>query len=143
MSNPPHSLYINDKLVHKQKRNIRKNPSLIVFSVLQGDRKLSVLIGYFMVFLLHVIGLYLWYWNDNLFYPLLMVPPKTIPPFWHAIFTIVVNGMDFHFLWQFAMNNCVYTYNNDFNSFWNCIWALYQINIGDGIKCRCWIHKLT
>ncbi|KAM7491808.1 hypothetical protein LguiA_034729 [Lonicera macranthoides] len=69
----------------------KSNDILRKQTALKGDRKLSVLIGYFMLFLLHVIGLYLWYWNDDLFYPLLMVPPKTIPPFWHAIFTIVVN----------------------------------------------------
>lgn len=61
----------------------------------QGERKMSVLVGYFIVFMLHVIGVYWWYRNDDLFYPLFMVPPKVIPPFWHAIFTIVVNGMDF------------------------------------------------
>ncbi|CAL5343172.1 unnamed protein product [Camellia sinensis] len=32
-----------------------------------------------------------WYWNDDILYPLIMVPPKAIPPFWHAIFIIMVN----------------------------------------------------
>ncbi|KVI04431.1 hypothetical protein Ccrd_017254 [Cynara cardunculus var. scolymus] len=42
--------------------------------------------------MLHVIGVYWWYQNDDLCLPLFKVPPKAIPPFWHAIFTIIVNG---------------------------------------------------
>lgn len=59
----------------------------------QGERKLSVLVGYFIVFMLHVTGYLWWYWNGDILNPLIMVPPKAIPPFWHAIFTILVNGM--------------------------------------------------
>jgi hypothetical protein len=69
----------------------KSNDILRKQTALKSERKLSVLIGYFMFFLVHVIGLYLWYWNYYLFYPLLMVPPREIPPFWHAIFTIVIN----------------------------------------------------
>ena len=61
--------------------------------ILQGERKLSVLVGYSIIFMLHVIGVYWWYQNDDLSYPLFMVPPKAIPPFWHAIFIIIINGM--------------------------------------------------
>lgn len=60
-------------------------------TALKGERKIDVLVGYFVVFVIHVIGIYWWYRNDDLFYPLLMVPPKVIPPFWHAIFIILVN----------------------------------------------------
>ncbi|KAM7504568.1 hypothetical protein LguiB_003472 [Lonicera macranthoides] len=69
----------------------KSNDILRKQTALKGERKLSVLVGYFIVFVLHVIGVYLWYRNDDLFYPLFMVPPKAIPPFWHAIFTILVN----------------------------------------------------
>ena len=58
----------------------------------QGERKISVLIGISLAFALHVIAVYWWYWNDDLLYPLVMLPPKSIPPFWHAIFIIMVNG---------------------------------------------------
>jgi hypothetical protein len=61
----------------------------------QGERKISVLVGTFILFALHVIGVYWWYRNDDLLYPLVMLPPKAIPSFWHAIFIILVNGMDF------------------------------------------------
>ncbi|KAJ8552882.1 hypothetical protein K7X08_020275 [Anisodus acutangulus] len=60
-------------------------------TALKGERKIDVLVGCFVVFVIHVIGIYWWYRNDDLFYPLLMVPPKVIPPFWHAIFIVLVN----------------------------------------------------
>lgn len=60
---------------------------------LQGERKVSVLIGISIAFMLHVAGVYWWYRNDDLLYPLVMLPPKSIPPFWHAIFIIMVNGI--------------------------------------------------
>ena len=44
------------------------------------------------MFMLHVAGVYWWYCNNDLLYPLIMLPPKAIPPFWHAIFIIMVNG---------------------------------------------------
>ncbi|KAK3022373.1 hypothetical protein RJ639_047347 [Escallonia herrerae] len=69
----------------------KSNDILRKQTALKGERKVSVLVGYFMFFMLHVIGVYWWYRNDDLFYPLFMVPPKAIPPFWHAIFIIVVN----------------------------------------------------
>ncbi|KAK9063307.1 hypothetical protein SSX86_017177 [Deinandra increscens subsp. villosa] len=69
----------------------KSNDILQKQTALKGERKLSVLAGYFVVFVLHVIGVYWWYQNDDLCYPLFMVPPRAIPPFWHAIFTIIVN----------------------------------------------------
>ncbi|XWS65639.1 hypothetical protein CRYUN_Cryun05aG0131100 [Craigia yunnanensis] len=60
-------------------------------TALKGERKNAVLITYSVLFMLHVIGVYWWYHNNDLLYPLVMLPPKTIPPFWHAIFIILVN----------------------------------------------------
>ncbi|PWA98771.1 RING finger and transmembrane domain-containing protein 1 [Artemisia annua] len=69
----------------------KSNDILRKQTALKGERKLSVLVGYSIIFMLHVVGVYWWYQNDDLSYPLLMVPPKTIPPFWHAVFIIIVN----------------------------------------------------
>ncbi|CAI9772147.1 unnamed protein product [Fraxinus pennsylvanica] len=60
-------------------------------TALKGERKISVLVGFSVVFMLHVFGIYWWYRKDDLFYSLFMVPPKAVPPFWHAIFIILVN----------------------------------------------------
>ncbi|CAL5192515.1 unnamed protein product [Lathyrus oleraceus] len=60
-------------------------------TALKGERKMPVLIGISVAFALHVVGVYWWYQNDDLMYPLVMLPPKEIPPFWHAIFIIMVN----------------------------------------------------
>lgn len=54
---------------------------------------MPVLIGISVAFALHVVSVYWWYQNDDLMYPLVMLPPKEIPPFWHAIFIIMVNGV--------------------------------------------------
>ncbi|KAK4351212.1 hypothetical protein RND71_030525 [Anisodus tanguticus] len=69
----------------------KSNDILRKQTALKGERKIDVLVGYFVVFVIHVIGIYWCYRNDDLFYPLLMVPPKAIPPFWHAIFIVLVN----------------------------------------------------
>jgi E3 ubiquitin-protein ligase RNFT1 len=53
---------------------------------------MSVLVGIIMVFVIHVFGVYWWYRKDDLVRSLIMLPPKEIPPFWHAIFVILVNG---------------------------------------------------
>ncbi|RXH82042.1 hypothetical protein DVH24_036383 [Malus domestica] len=58
---------------------------------LQGERKITVLMGISLAFALHVVGVYWWFQNDDLLYPLIMLPPKVIPPFWHAVFIITVN----------------------------------------------------
>lgn len=60
-------------------------------TALKGERKILTLIGISALYSLHVFGIYWWYRNDDVLYPLLMVPPRTIPPFWNAIFIIMVN----------------------------------------------------
>ncbi|MFS7980018.1 hypothetical protein Hanom_Chr10g00934471 [Helianthus anomalus] len=45
-----------------------------------------------------------WYKNDDLCYPLFMVPPRAIPPFRHAIFMIIVNGMILLF-WDYFLSH--------------------------------------
>ncbi|KAK1409244.1 hypothetical protein QVD17_35770 [Tagetes erecta] len=60
-------------------------------TALKGERKLSVLVGYSFLFVFHVTVVYWWFQDDDLWKPLFMVPPKAIPPFWNAIFTVVVN----------------------------------------------------
>ncbi|KAJ8533744.1 hypothetical protein K7X08_007068 [Anisodus acutangulus] len=60
-------------------------------TALKGERKISVLVGICLFFSGYVIGFYWWYRNDDLLSPLLMLPPKAIPLFWHAIFMIMVN----------------------------------------------------
>ncbi|XP_028077014.1 RING finger and transmembrane domain-containing protein 2-like [Camellia sinensis] len=60
-------------------------------TALKVERKIPILIDISFVFGLHVIVVYCWYWNDDILYPLIMVPPKAIPPFWHAIFIIMVS----------------------------------------------------
>ncbi|KAM5556917.1 E3 ubiquitin-protein ligase RNFT1 [Rosa sericea] len=69
----------------------RSNDIVRKQTALKGDRKISFLVGIAVVFMLHVVGVYWWYRNDDLLYPLAMLPPKAIPPFWHAIFIILVN----------------------------------------------------
>ncbi|KAL0310109.1 UNVERIFIED_CONTAM: E3 ubiquitin-protein ligase RNFT1 [Sesamum radiatum] len=58
-------------------------------TALKGERRIFVLIGIAILFTLHVVGIYWWYRNDDLLYPLLMLPLRTIPPFWHAIFIVM------------------------------------------------------
>ncbi|XP_060176301.1 uncharacterized protein LOC132606710 isoform X1 [Lycium barbarum] len=60
-------------------------------TALKGERRISVLVGVCLLFGGYVIGFYWWYRNEDLLSPLLMLPPKAIPPFWHAIFMIMVN----------------------------------------------------
>ncbi|OEL15865.1 RING finger and transmembrane domain-containing protein 2, partial [Dichanthelium oligosanthes] len=69
----------------------KSNDILRKQTALKGERKISVLIGITMIFMIHVFGIYWWYRNDDLLRPLFMLPPKDIPPFWHAIFIIMVN----------------------------------------------------
>nr|XP_043620870.1 RING finger and transmembrane domain-containing protein 2-like isoform X2 [Erigeron canadensis] len=58
---------------------------------LKGERKVSVLVSLSFVFTLHVAWVYWWCQKDEVLNPLVMLPPTTIPPFWHAIFIIMVN----------------------------------------------------
>ncbi|GAB2272060.1 hypothetical protein Dimus_006880 [Dionaea muscipula] len=69
----------------------KSNDILRKQAALKGERKISALVGISIVFTLHVIGVYWWYRHDDLLYPLIMFPPKAIPPFWHAVFIIMVN----------------------------------------------------
>ncbi|XP_065622775.1 uncharacterized protein LOC112028499 [Quercus suber] len=69
----------------------KSNDILRKQTALKGERKMSILIGISLAFTIHVVGVYWWYQNDDLLYPLVMLPPKAIPPFWHAIFIIMVN----------------------------------------------------
>ncbi|KAG6418535.1 hypothetical protein SASPL_120739 [Salvia splendens] len=72
---------------------LKSNDILRKQTALKGERRMSVLVGYLFFFMLHIFGIYWWHRKDDLFYPLLMIPPKAIPPFWHAIFVILVNDI--------------------------------------------------
>ncbi|CAI9097148.1 OLC1v1033501C1 [Oldenlandia corymbosa var. corymbosa] len=69
----------------------KSNDILRKQTTLKGERKISVLAGISIVFMLHVTVVYWWFWGEDLIYPFAMLPPKSIPPFWHAIFIIMVN----------------------------------------------------
>ncbi|KAL6547537.1 hypothetical protein OROHE_009242 [Orobanche hederae] len=69
----------------------KSNDILRKQTALKAERIIFVLIGISFLFTLPVFGIYWWYRNYDLLYPLLMLPPKAIPPFWHAIFIIMVN----------------------------------------------------
>uniref|UniRef100_A0A6N2LYC1 RING-type domain-containing protein n=1 Tax=Salix viminalis TaxID=40686 RepID=A0A6N2LYC1_SALVM len=60
-------------------------------TALKGERKKSVLLGMTVVLILHVVSIYWSYRNADLLYPLVLLPPSTIPPFWHVLFIIIVN----------------------------------------------------
>lgn len=69
----------------------KSNDILRKQTALKGERKNYILFMIFTGFMFHVIGIYWWFRSDDLLYPLLMIPPSTIPPFWHAVFIILVN----------------------------------------------------
>ncbi|XP_047307277.1 E3 ubiquitin-protein ligase RNFT1-like [Impatiens glandulifera] len=69
----------------------KSNDILKKQTALKAEKKLYVLVGICLIFLLHVIGVYWWYWSLDLLHPLIMLPPTSVPPFWHAIFIILVN----------------------------------------------------
>ncbi|XP_039174031.1 RING finger and transmembrane domain-containing protein 2 isoform X1 [Eucalyptus grandis] len=71
----------------------KSNDILRKQTALKGERKNSVLVSISVVFIVYVVGVYWWYRNDGALYPLLMLPPKSIPPFWHAIFMIMLNDI--------------------------------------------------
>ncbi|KAI3788499.1 hypothetical protein L2E82_01267 [Cichorium intybus] len=71
----------------------KSNDILQKQTALKGERKISVLMSVSVFLTLDVAGVYWWYRMDDLLYPLLMLPPKRIPPFWHALFLIVVNDI--------------------------------------------------
>ncbi|XP_019412727.1 PREDICTED: RING finger and transmembrane domain-containing protein 1-like [Lupinus angustifolius] len=62
-------------------------------TALKGERKMHILIALSIAFTLQVIAVYWWYHNHDLIYPLLMLPPTDIPPFWHAFFIIILNDI--------------------------------------------------
>ena len=59
----------------------------------QEERKTSVVVSIALVFMLQVVLIYLWLRDTDLLYALVLLPPKAVPPFMHAIFIITVNGM--------------------------------------------------
>ncbi|KAK1353129.1 RING finger and transmembrane domain-containing protein 2 [Heracleum sosnowskyi] len=69
----------------------KSNDILRKQTALKGERKISVLVCITLIFMLHVVSVYWWYQSADLVYPLVLLPPKAVPPFWHAIFVIVVN----------------------------------------------------
>ncbi|KQK02870.2 RING finger and transmembrane domain-containing protein 2 [Brachypodium distachyon] len=69
----------------------KSNDILRKQTALKGERKMLVLVGITLLFVVHVFGVYWFYKNGDLIRPLVMLPPKEIPPFWHAIFIILVN----------------------------------------------------
>ncbi|GLT65240.1 hypothetical protein SLA2020_376830 [Shorea laevis] len=69
----------------------KSNEILRKQTALKGERKISVLICICLGFTIHVVAVYWWYRRDDLLYPVVMLPPKSIPPFWHALFIIMVN----------------------------------------------------
>lgn len=71
----------------------KSNDVLRKQTALKGERRISVLTSVSLFFTLYVAGVYWWFRKDDLLYPLLMLPPRNIPPFWHAIFIIVVNDI--------------------------------------------------
>ncbi|KAL5653863.1 hypothetical protein ACJX0J_033182, partial [Zea mays] len=71
----------------------KSNDILCKQTALKRERKITVLVGITILFVVHVSGFYWCYKNGDLIRPLMMLPPKEIPPFWHAIFIILVNGM--------------------------------------------------
>ncbi|VAH75990.1 unnamed protein product [Triticum turgidum subsp. durum] len=66
----------------------KSNDILRKKTALKGEKKMPMLIGIVVLFTIHVFGVYWWYRNDDLVRPLVMLPPKEIPPFWHAIFSL-------------------------------------------------------
>ncbi|AQK90010.1 RING/U-box superfamily protein [Zea mays] len=70
----------------------KSNDILCKQTALKRERKITVLVGITILFVVHVSGFYWCYKNGDLIRPLMMLPPKEIPPFWHAIFIILVNG---------------------------------------------------
>ncbi|KAF4363149.1 hypothetical protein F8388_011539 [Cannabis sativa] len=62
-------------------------------TALKGERKFPILVCISSVFMLHVICFYWWYRKDDLLYPLALIPPKVVPPFWHAVFIIMINDI--------------------------------------------------
>ncbi|XP_022730004.1 RING finger and transmembrane domain-containing protein 2-like isoform X2 [Durio zibethinus] len=71
----------------------KSNDILQKQAALKEQRRIYVLLSIAISLMLHVISVYWWYRNDDLLYPLIFLPPKQIPPFWHSIFIIMVNDV--------------------------------------------------
>ncbi|KAG0468030.1 hypothetical protein HPP92_017358 [Vanilla planifolia] len=71
----------------------KSNGILCKQTALKGERKISVLVGIALVFAFHAVGVYWWYRSADLLYPLVMLPPRQVLPFWHAVFIIMVNDI--------------------------------------------------
>ncbi|KAK3188567.1 hypothetical protein Dsin_028128 [Dipteronia sinensis] len=69
----------------------KSNDILQQQTALKGERKVYVLVGVSTVLILQLMSFYWWYRGKELLYPLILLPPKQIPPFSHAIFVIAVN----------------------------------------------------
>ncbi|KAL3653379.1 hypothetical protein CASFOL_003060 [Castilleja foliolosa] len=97
------SLDINDSILFANERfTVTIFSTVILFNsndvlqkqtALKGERKVTVLVSYAAFLTLNVLGIYWLKWEEDLCYPLLMIPPRTIPPFWHAVYIIVVNDI--------------------------------------------------
>ncbi|KAK6121965.1 hypothetical protein DH2020_044294 [Rehmannia glutinosa] len=68
----------------------KSNDILRKQTALKGERKISILVGYSVIFMLHILGIYWWHRKDELFYPLLMIP-RSQSHLSHALFMILVN----------------------------------------------------
>eukprot|EP00252_Welwitschia_mirabilis_P004039 TRINITY_DN1418_c0_g1_i6.p1 TRINITY_DN1418_c0_g1~~TRINITY_DN1418_c0_g1_i6.p1 ORF type:complete len:364 (-),score=51.40 TRINITY_DN1418_c0_g1_i6:89-1180(-) len=70
---------------------VKSNDIVRKQTALKSERRILILIGIMLVFAMHVVCVYWWYRKDDVLYPLIMHPPQGIPPFWHALFIIVLN----------------------------------------------------
>ncbi|CAL9144549.1 unnamed protein product [Musa hybrid cultivar] len=70
---------------------VKSNDIVRAQTALEGGRKVYVLAGITLGFIIHVYGVYWWHRNDDLLYPLVMISPKGTLAFWRALFVILVN----------------------------------------------------
>ncbi|KAJ7556057.1 hypothetical protein O6H91_05G066800 [Diphasiastrum complanatum] len=70
---------------------IKANDILRKQTALKDERKTLVLVVMGVILTFHIIGIYWWCKHEAFWRPLILLPPREIPKFWHAIFTIVLN----------------------------------------------------